>query len=208
MQHKAPQSSDLVALTDRRSEYVSQLKTHERIQDLTVKRNTIEPRSKKTKIDITRNASDELSELVTRVQELLNSWGLEEARQVAFDESLCDLRIMERPRLSYGKGKRAIFLAAYSIALMERAVTAEAAHLGFVVIDSPVLTYRDPKCLSSDEGISDTVANRFFEWMATWKGPGQLIVLENEEPKQETLARIPRNVFVGPNVSGRRGFYP
>lgn len=204
----APNTSELSALTERHSEFVSQIKTWERIEELTIRSKSIEKKTKKTKIDVTRNASTEISTLVSRVQSLLKTWGLDEAEQVSFDELSCDLRLMERPRLSYGKGKRAIFLAAYSVALMELAVHAGNPHFGVVAIDSPVLTYRDPKYGSSGEIISEKVADRFFKWMADWNGPGQLLVLENEEPHPDTLELIPHTVFVGPAGDGRRGFYP
>lgn len=91
---------------------------------------------------------------------------------------------------------------------MELAVQAGNPHIGLVVIDSPVLTYRDPKYGSSGEIISEKVADKFFKWMAKWNGPGQLIVLENEEPEPDTLELIPHTVFVGPTGNGRRRFYP
>jgi len=53
-----------------------------------------------------------------------------------------------------------------------------------------------------------TVADKFFDWMAGWRGPGQLIVLENDEPTADVLSLIPHTLFVGPHSDGRRGFYP
>lgn len=204
----APYTTELAVLTERHSAFVSQLKTYERLMGLIARRNNIELKTKKAKVEVKRNASKEVSALVDRIQDLLSIWGLDEAKQVSFDESSCDLRLMERPRLSYGKGKRAIFLAAYSIALMEHALHAGTPHFGLVVIDSPVLTYRDPKYGRSGEVISEKVADRFFNWMADWKGPGQLVVLENEEPHPDTLTRISHTIFVGPSAFGRWGFYP
>lgn len=207
-QHKAPISHELDTLAKMHSEYVSQLKTHEKLQQFTARRKSIEPNTKKTKTKIIRSASDEISSIIFRVQQILGEWGLDEARQVSFDEATCDLRLLESPRTSFGKGKRAIFLSAYSIAMMEHALQIESPHLGFVAIDSPVLTYRDPKYGNSGEVISETVADKFFSWMADWRGPGQLVVLENEEPTEVLLNLIPHTLFVGPHGEGRRGFYP
>jgi hypothetical protein len=207
-QHKAPISHELATLTKMHSEYVLHLKTYEKMQQFTARRKSIEPNTKKTKTKIARNASEELSSIVSRVQVILGDWGLDEARQVSFDEATCDLRLKQSPRTSYGKGKRALFLSAYSIALMEHALQIQSPHLGFVAIDSPVLTYRDPKYGNSGEVVSDTVADKFFCWMADWRGPGQLVVLENEEPSVEVLSLIPHTLFVGPHGEGRRGFYP
>lgn len=204
----APKPNELLLLIKRRSEYILQLNSYERLEAVIANRDRIVPLTKKKTINVERNATEKLPTMISRISELLEAWGLPESKQVSFDELLCDIRLTERPRTSFGKGKRAIFLAAYAIALMECAVNAGTPHLGVVVIDSPVLTYRDPKCTSSDDAISDTVAERFFNWMAKWHGPGQLIVLENEDPQPGTLEQIPHTTFVGPNVSGRRGFYP
>jgi hypothetical protein len=205
---KLPLSQELATLTNLHSEYVSHLKTFEKLQQFNAMRKTIEPKTKKTKIKIVRNASDELSGIASRVQELLGTWGLDESRQVSFDEPTCDLRLLESHRTSFGKGKRAIFLTAYSIAVMEHALQIQSPHLGFVAIDSPVLTYRDPKYGNSGEVLEQTVADKFFNWMAEWRGPGQLVVLENEEPSESVLHMIPHTLFVGPHGEGRRGFYP
>ncbi len=209
-QQQSPISHEISSLTKVYSQYVSHLNTFEKIQQFVAKRKKIEPNTKREKTVINRNASDHQSKIVGRVQTILNDWGLEEARQVSFDEATCDLRLLETPRTSYGKGKRAIFLSAFSIAIMEHALDIKAPHLGLVVIDSPVLTYRDPKNrkLVVDDVIPEKVADKFFNWMADWHGPGQLVILENEEPANNVLIRIPHTLFVGPNSDGRRGFYP
>lgn len=206
--YKLPVSQELTTITNLHSDYVSHLKTYEKLQQFIAKQKSIEPKTKRTKTKIVRNASDELSKIVTRVQQLLGEWGLEESRQVSFDEAICDLRLLESSRTSFGKGKRAIFLTAYSIAVMEHALQIQAPHLGIVAIDSPVLTYRDPKYGTSGEVIDETVAEKFFKWMSDWRGPGQLVVLENEEPSDGLLPYIPHILFVGPHGAGRRGFYP
>jgi hypothetical protein len=204
-----PVSHELSTLTKLHSAYVSYLKTSETLQQFEAKRQSIEPKTKKTKTKIVRNASKEISSVVLRVQELLETWGLDESQQVSFDEKTCDLRLLESPRISYGKGKRAIFLTAYSIAVMEQALKMNSPHLGFVVIDSPVLTYRDPKHgKATSDTIAVTVAEKFFSWMTKWRGPGQLVVFENEEPDGNVLNQIPHTLFVGPHSKGRQGFYP
>lgn len=207
--NKSPISHELTTLTKLHSEYVTFLKTHEKLQQFEDKRKSIEPNTKKIKTKIVRNAIEEVSSIVSRVEQLLGLWGLDEARKVSFDETTCDLYLLESPRISYGKGKRAIFLTAYSVAVMEHALQINSPHLGFVAIDSPVLTYRDPKHGKlSEDTIEVTVADKFFDWMAGWRGPGQLIVLENEEPSNSVLDMIPHTLFVGPHSGGRRGFYP
>ncbi len=209
-QQQSPISYELATLTQRHSQYISQLNIFEKVQQFVAKRKTIEPNTKRTKTVINRNASDEQSRIVGRVQTILNDWGLEEARQVSFDEAACDLRLLESPRISYGKGKRAIFLSAFSIAVMEHALDIKAPHLGLVAIDSPVLTYRDPKNskLVAEDVIPEKVADKFYNWMADWRGPGQLVILENEEPNEDALSQIPHTLFAGPHGDGRRGFYP
>jgi hypothetical protein len=64
---------------------------------------------------------------------------------VLLDVDACDLILDSRGRLHFGAGKRVIFLAALTIAVMDHAVGNGYPHLGFVVIDSPLKSYADPK---------------------------------------------------------------
>lgn len=81
-----------------------------------------------------------------------------------------------------------------------------------MAIDSPVVTYKDPKHGSSDseEALDVTVKDRFYNWLADRKEHGQVVVLENEEPEGDDLkSRLRFTEFVGAGqAEGRKGFFP
>ena len=85
-------------------------------------------------------------------------------------------------------------------------------HLGLTIIDSPVVTYKDPKHAKNAEKedlLDESVKDRFYAWLASRKELGQIIILENEEPNAETLPKLSYTEFVGPgNTTGRGGFFP
>ena len=92
---------------------------------------------------------------------------------------------------------------------MEHAVGEEYPHLGFVVIDSPLKSYADPKSKEQRDVAVSTVTERFYAWLAKWQGPGQLVILENQEIKDDSKAVLEPLEFVGDgDEDGRRGFYP
>ncbi len=79
----------------------------------------------------------------------------------------------------------------------------------FVVIDSPLKSYADPKSREQRDVEVSTVTDRFYTWLAKWAGPGQLIILENQEVKMESKVLLNPLEFVGVgDDEGRRGFYP
>ncbi|MNY73104.1 hypothetical protein D3C86_2118030 [compost metagenome] len=51
--------------------------------------------------------------------------------------------------------------------------------------------------------------DKFYDWLADRREPGQIIVLENEEPDSNLQIRLPHTEFVGVGkAEGRRGFFP
>jgi hypothetical protein len=94
---------------------------------------------------------------------------------------------------------------------MEQALSKAHPHIGLIAIDSPVVTYKDPKHGSQDseEVLSVDVKDRFYAWLADRDGPGQVIVLENEEPDDSLKQRLLFTEFVGAGeAEGRAGFFP
>lgn len=82
-------------------------------------------------------------------------------------------------------------------------------HLGFVVIDSPLKSYADPKSKEQRDIAVSTVTDRFYAWLAKWQGPGQLVILENQEIKDDSKALLKPLEFIGDgDEDGRPGFYP
>ena len=72
-----------------------------------------------------------------------------------FDLSSYDLIIDGKERRNNGKGVRAITHAAFKVALMLFCRERNLPHPGFLVLDTPLLTYRDPMKKPGDRLESD-----------------------------------------------------
>jgi hypothetical protein len=201
-------SVDPKTLAIRRSELYSQTKLFDEFQRLTAELERLNalvptkaaPLSRRTELDGSRVASYTLN--------LLHTWGLTSIQTAELDAVECDIRIDGRPRLSYGAGMRSIFLTAMTVALLKHSMSRQYPHLGLVVLDSPMKSYSDPKN-SSDVTVSPvTVKDAFYSWLASWEGPGQVIVLENELISEETALRLKPTEFTKSLTEGRYGFYP
>jgi hypothetical protein len=54
-------------------------------------------------------------------------------------------------------------------------------HPGFVILDSPLIAYKEPK--ADDEGISGTdLKPRFYEHLEKFAGTDQIFIVDNTEP--------------------------
>ncbi|BBV00353.1 hypothetical protein AB6H26_08415 [Providencia hangzhouensis] len=212
----APQNTNmkygLETLSDRKVALSMAIADLLRVDNLRIRLAEMKGKSKRKKQTIDRDMAESSTALCKRIKALLDDWGVPDVDSVYFDDSVSDININQRKRTSYGKGKRGIFLTAYMVALMERATANGHPHLGFTIIDSPVVTYKDPKygTNSDDEELLDeSVKDRFYTWLANRTEPGQILILENEEPNLETLNSLNFTEFVGPKgVPGRLGFFP
>lgn len=162
---------------------------------------------KQTRLE--RNVGDAARDVASLAKEYLHAWGFELIDSVLLDANVCDLTINGRARLDFGAGKRSIFLAALTVAVMAHAIEKGYPHLGFVVIDSPLKSYADPKSKEQRDVAVLTVTDRFYSWLANWSGPGQIIILENQDLKQVARELLKPIEFVGDaGDEGRTGFYP
>lgn len=141
-------------------------------------------------------------------QELLHLWGLTSVETIEVDAYECDLIINGRARLSYGAGMRSIFLTAMIVALLKHSMKAGHPHLGLVVLDSPMKSYSDPKNRADVTISPKAVKDLFYLWLASWQGPGQVVVLENELISPHTAALLKPTEFTKSLDEGRYGFYP
>lgn len=90
----------------------------------------------------------------------------------------------------------------------------------YILIDSPVVTYKDPKHSKKKSHENDVnldgellpegVKDSFYSWLSTRKELGQVIVLENEEPIDQHKSQLSCTEFFGPYAIGnqRIGFFP
>lgn len=141
------------------------------------------------------------------VEQRLRAWNFPGLDRVTFSEADWDIVISGRRRTSHGKGVRAVTHAAFTTALLAYCDGRQLAHPGFVVMDSPLVVYREPD--ANDPTMPADVKRAFFRDLATTFAGRQAIVLENEEPPED-LAEIDQiNMirFTG-TTSGRAGFIP
>ncbi|MFL9964656.1 hypothetical protein PQR02_27040 [Paraburkholderia sediminicola] len=205
-----PDGMGLSVLATQRTEWALVSRDLDRVDVLVKRREEHAQRARRKTQTVVRNVAGDALSVCKRIKTLLSEWGVPGVEAVHFDEKNVDVLINQRNRISFGKGKRGIFLTAYVVALMEHALQSGNPHLGFVAVDSPVVTYKDPKHGGKGEELLDTtVADRFYEWLAARQEPGQVIVLENEEPSTALLKQIAHTEFIGESGGvGRRGFFP
>ncbi|WP_175850767.1 hypothetical protein [Burkholderia cepacia] len=193
-------------LAEHKTLLYTQLRAFKEIAKLTAEAARLDSISAGKNARIERQLTQDGIDVSTRALELLDAWGLE-VNSVSFDASNFDIKVNGRKRTSFGHGVRALFLTAFYVALLEHAESAGRPHPGFVVIDSPLKNYADKEPVDSKVPLS-TVRARFYKWLSTWSGPGQIIVLENERPPIELRSALQPIEFTKTDGVGRRGLFP
>jgi hypothetical protein len=145
--------------------------------------------------------------------DVLTAWEFPGENHVSFDQKTFDFTIDGKRRINNGKGVRAVTHAAFDVALLLFCREKNLPHPGFIVLDTPLLTYRDPVKvtkygpLGADEiALARTpLRQRFFEHLHSVRDAGQFIIFENVDlPDNITsLARV--EVFTGSKAAGRAG---
>lgn len=136
------------------------------------------------------------------VEAILRDWSFPELDRVVFDTAAEDVVISGKARKDNGKGYRAITYAAFMIALLQETNRKGLPHPGFIVLDSPLVTYREP-----EEHIGEGVKFAFYRSLAKNLNVGQVIVLENEEPPAD-LEAVSLIQFTKNRAVGRYGLFP
>ncbi|MEA3004450.1 MAG: hypothetical protein QOH81_3238 [Sphingomonadales bacterium] len=155
-------------------------------------------------IDLSTSTADKFSTLVLGI---LKAWHFPEIERVHFDMKIRDLVINGKNRTSYGKGLRAITQSAFTVALMEYCRQYDTPHPGVVVLDSPLLSYREPEGASDDLRGTD-LNDHFYEYLAALGANRQAIVVENTDPPAVIQSSPQSIMFSGIPGKGRAGFFP
>lgn len=115
------------------------------------------------------------------IEKILQEWHFPNAIDVYFDGVTRDVVIDGRPRGSRGAGLCAITYSAFTIGLFDYCRSRKMPHPGFVILDSPLLAYKEPK--GEDEGIAGTdLKLKFYEHLQRFSGDQQVFVVDNTEP--------------------------
>jgi hypothetical protein len=141
------------------------------------------------------------------VRKTLDSWGFPGSDRVHFDLEAKDLVISGKPRVSYGKGLRAITQAAFTISLMEYCASKDTPHPGFVFLDSPLLSYKEPEGPEDDLSKTDLNGN-FYRFLLQLKAHRQVIIVENTDPPSDVELGDRVEHFSGMESEGRFGLFP
>jgi hypothetical protein len=170
-------------------------------------------RAERPHLELSGSAAHEFAQTVSGV---LTEWQFPGERHVSFDEATFDLRIDGKARKDNGKGVRAVTHAAFKVALVLYCHERKLPHPGFLILDTPLLTYRDPLRsrygpLEEDEEAfrNTSLKHFFFQHLSVNSDKAQFMVIENIDlpPGIEKIAEV--ETFTNDPASGRAGlFYP
>lgn len=164
------------------------------------------------KVEIKKLADELMQEFCKLVQEFLENWSFipkDNIQNVIFENKSNDVVVCNKTKASYGKGARAIINSAFIISIMKYCIERDLSHPGFVVLDSPLTTYKekDRKKKLKNEEVSKSVKDSFFYNLAKESNKCQIIVFDNEIPPSD-LAGITYHHFTGNPEIDRTGFIP
>lgn len=196
-------------LVEKRATVRAGLSAWEQLVDLQTRRKELEKASEGAGVHL-REATDlsstTLDQFAQQVEQLLKAWNFPDPERVYFDPIDRDLVIYGKRRSSRGKGMRAITHAAFTVALLEFCKSQNKPHPGFVILDSPLLAYREPEGEEDDLRGTD-VQEKFYEYLSSWTNR-QVIIIENIDPPLEIRDRSTSTFFSKNPHQGRYGFFP
>jgi hypothetical protein len=140
--------------------------------------------------------------------DILNSINFPGKNEVKFDYKAFDVVIDEKPRNLNGKGVRAILHSVFKIALLKHCRENEIYHPGIVILDSPLVTYRDPltskhgQLEEDEEKLAETkISYHFLNYLHEISHVGQFIIVENIDVPESLRGVIGVDTFYGKNAS-------
>ncbi|SFU01570.1 hypothetical protein SAMN05660657_04744 [Geodermatophilus amargosae] len=139
--------------------------------------------------------------------ERLAAWGFPNPNDVRYDASAQDIVAGDQLRSAHGKGVRAILHGAFTLGLAKYCSDRDIPHPGFVVLDSPLVTYRPPDQMQAEDGEPPAdVVTAFYQDIQR-HAIGQVIVMENTDPTEALDAQTTDIIFTASGF-GRYGFFP
>lgn len=153
--------------------------------------------------------SEQLAQFVENVEDILKRWGFPEYSPTNFLDKSRDLEIGGTPRKDFGKGYRAVAFSAFVLGLMKTLMPSNR-HPGFVVLDSPLTTYKpaDIEQGEDDESIEPNMVYSVYRDLCDAYNENQVIIFDNQEPEVDLLSSMNYQHFTRNNNLGRYGFFP
>ncbi|MGW2353648.1 hypothetical protein [Actinacidiphila glaucinigra] len=149
----------------------------------------------------------DITDFEQAIRQTLQAWDVPGENRVNYDPTSAEIKVDGRPRGSRGQGMRSIIHAAFAVSLARRNRARSLIHPGFVVLDSPVVTYRQPDNREADpELMTHDVVERFYQDLLD-NPLGQVIVIENGTPPA-TITEHARIYAFDADGSERLGFFP
>ncbi|TSD56401.1 AAA family ATPase [Variovorax sp. KBS0712] len=195
---------------DKRAEVREALALYATVQDMERRRADLEKGAEDEKAGALAGA--DIPTTVTHgfaktVEGILTDWHFPEAGDVYFDSKTRDLVIAGKSRSAFGKGLRAITHAAFTLGLLAFCRSRHIPHTGFVVLDSPLLAYREPDGTEDDLTGTD-LQERFYAYLEALAADTQVIVVENTDPP-DVIRKREQSIMFGKNPHhGRYGLFP
>lgn len=147
-------------------------------------------------------------EFSTEISKRLAEWDYPSAASVRYDRNELDIIAGDQQRSAHGKGVRAVLHAAFTLALAQYCFDRELPHPGFVVLDSPLVTYRPPdKSTEAGEEPPEGLVRAFYRDIQD-NLDGQIIVMENTDPLDPLGSDSLDIRFTKHLDVGRYGFLP
>lgn len=195
---------------DKRAEVREALALYSTVQDIERRRADLEKGAEEEKAgalastDIPTTVAHSFSKTV---EGILTTWHFPEAGDVYFDSKTRDLVIEGKSRSAFGKGLRAITHAAFTLGLLVFCRERQTPHTGFVVLDSPLLAYREPDGTEDDLTGTD-LQEQFYAYLEQLPIDTQVIVIENTDPP-DAIMGLPQSLMFSKNPHhGRYGLFP
>lgn len=195
---------------DKRGDVREALALYATVQDMERRRADLEGSAEAEKalgifsIEIPSTVADIFAQTV---ESILTGWHFPEADRVFFDPKARDLVISGKSRSAFGKGLRAITHAAFTLGLLSLCRTKQTPHAGFVVLDSPLLAYREPDGKEDDLRGTD-LKEQFYTYLQSLPDTQQVFVVENTDPPDAIKVLDQVLMFSKNPHSGRYGLFP
>jgi hypothetical protein len=153
-----------------------------------------------------------LTALCKEIEAVLKEWKWDGEGRVEFDEKAYDIKVDGQARQSHGKGVRAVLYSAFVIALVRYCQREGLPHPGFVVIDSPLTSYkkRGAGVRGADTAVSQGVEAAFWKSLTSISSDVQVVIVENKEPPSDVASAVHYEWFAGDEAGpgDRVGFIP